>query len=152
MVDIKFNSNYNICRICLESGEEKLKKRCNCANKCHDSCLIKWIKVRLENNSNYLTCEICNSQYKFDKNISKLLNNNYKNYSILKLLILIFCLLLIITFYLLLYFYSFTYNYCKASFIKNKFEYFCCITIKIVLFYSLFYTLLILFFNFDLLI
>ena len=141
MTDIKSN-NDNICRICLESGNEKLNKRCNCINQCHDTCLIKWLKVRTESDYNYLKCEICNSPYKFDKNFNNLLNKNYNKYSVLKLLIPIF--------YLLLYFnfYSFTYSNCRTSFRKSNFEYFCCVTINIVLFFTLFYTFLFFLFHF----
>ena len=136
MTDIKSN-NDNICRICLESNNEKLKKRCNCINQCHDTCLIKWLKVRTESDYNYLKCEICNSPYKFDKNINKLLNKkNNKKYSILKLIILIFFLLTYFNFYL------FIYNFCKSSFRDNKFRYFCCIILNINLFYTFFYTFL----------
>jgi len=60
------------CRICLESGKEKLEKRCNCNNLCHDSCLVYWIKTRPQNQDN-LICEICKSPYTIDSALKNLI-------------------------------------------------------------------------------
>ena len=66
------------CRICLESGKEELKKRCECNNLCHDSCLINWINERPDTQDKQdMKCEICKTNYIFDNKFKKMLNDEY---------------------------------------------------------------------------
>lgn len=124
--DYIINYNNQNCRICLESSQEKLKKRCNCTDPCHDSCLVKWLKIRSNNiQFNELKCEICKSKYKFDKHINKMLNKN--QYKVGVILFQIIC-----PFWTIYFFY---WSITKDS--TEDFLYVCTMISLIVLLYGL---------------
>ena len=79
------NNDYDdneTCIICLEDINQKESiNACNCKNKVHVICLLKWIDYK-----NNIQCEICNELYSIPNNIIiNVLNNEYNsevNYTI----------------------------------------------------------------------
>ena len=79
VIHISSNNTYleEKCRICLERGKEELKKRCDCNDLCHDSCLINWIHQRPNTQDKKdMKCEICKTSYNTDKKFNRKLNND----------------------------------------------------------------------------
>tara|TARA_Y100000996_G_C22422905_1_gene602229 strand:+ start:299 stop:760 length:462 start_codon:yes stop_codon:yes gene_type:complete len=65
----------NNCPICLEEIYDNNIQPCNCKNGIHINCLIKWINYK-----NSIVCEICNIEYKINKDIldEYLIQENYE--------------------------------------------------------------------------
>ena len=65
----------NNCPICLEEIYNNNIQVCQCKNGIHISCLIKWINYK-----NSIICEICNKEYKINKDIldEYLIQENYE--------------------------------------------------------------------------
>ena len=92
-IDINNNNNNNVnddndnddnetCIICLEDINQKESiNACNCKNKVHVICLLKWIDYK-----NNIQCEICNELYNIPNDIIiNVINNEYNsevNYTI----------------------------------------------------------------------
>ena len=61
----------------FRKGKEELKKRCDCNDLCHDSCLINWIHQRPNTQDKKdMKCEICKTSYNTDKKFNRKLNND----------------------------------------------------------------------------